>query len=503
MIILDRSLFIGISKTFLPRAVLRAKAANCLAKRLKEKHGEVREFKTYVDPNKNCLNEYDILSLTDCKVDVIYATHHRRKEVVDKLLIVDALWYAQEQRRLHPSSPLPAICIVSGDSDFSPLISRLNMAGFHTICGDTGAKLRSIHHHAKAAYTWAQLGLHATSTTVGPQSAAPTPPVSGGPASVEPLIEAASVASDSQLGGAGEGALEGEGDVSPVDDATVEEEQRYDPVDTLREAILLCQPDANGRVRRSQAAVHFQRNSVSGLRFADVVKTAVEQNVVEIGGTLGSLWVKLTSQQQLFLMVITSGPFPENVPGCIASISNRKGTAHRHVYGFTDTTSMANFAIEHFRDTKIAQHKFLQINSLEQYSVCTVDDEEVQLSELAKNRGFDVLLKNPNCGRRWCTARNCNDNCDFIHTADGSSMAKSPTAYSAECVDECLRHLVNSIRLTTETAGPGGRVLRGAVGKKYSKFNCSIPFKDISKKAEEKGLVEMGGTLGDAWIALR
>lgn len=476
------AIFWDIENVRPPRGVSVDEAASCLVKRLKEKHGEVRLFKTYVDPRNKCISDSDVLALTDCKVDVSYVTHHQRKEVVDKHLIVDALWYAQEQRRLHPDAPLPTICIVSGDSDFSPLISCLNMANFYTICvsGDTGAKLRSIHHRARAAYTWAQLGL----------TPAPAPEQCPARAGL-----AASGPADSPHAGE-----EDEGD-APIDAEVVLEE--FDPVDDLREAILLCKADEDGRIRRSEAGVHFQRNSVSGIKFSEVVAMALDRGIVEKGGTGGHSWVKLVAHTQLLLMVVTVGPFPKIASRtgikCVAHFSNQKGTAHRHVFAYSDVSKIADFTSSNFTDTAQSAFSFYDITEVDACFTCVVNGQSERLDQLLENKGYDFLLTHPLNSSRLCSYRNCNGSCTFIHRLGHSPDAlEEVDTYSDEHVEESLGDLMHAIHSLYDKADPNGCILRGTVGTKYK---GRIPFKLISKMAEERGFVELGGNLGQAWIA--
>ncbi|CUG06290.1 Hypothetical protein, putative [Bodo saltans] len=115
------------------------------------KFGQIREFKAYADlatfadrypPETRVL-------FRDCGVEMVDAPHNGRKEVADKHIIVDALWFA-----LQTKTENPIVCLISGDSDFSPLLSKLKMNAIPTIVISTSGHVRSLREQSMWALSW-------------------------------------------------------------------------------------------------------------------------------------------------------------------------------------------------------------------------------------------------------------------------------------------------------------------------------------------------------------
>jgi hypothetical protein len=113
------------------------------------KFGQIQEFKAYADL-ATFADKYPAdtrVLFRDCGVEMVDAPHNGRKEVADKHIIVDALWFA-----LHVDNPI--VCLISGDSDFSPLLSKLKMNAIPTIVISTSGHVRSLREQSKWALSW-------------------------------------------------------------------------------------------------------------------------------------------------------------------------------------------------------------------------------------------------------------------------------------------------------------------------------------------------------------
>jgi hypothetical protein len=133
----------------LPPNITPMEALTALRDVIMRKFGDIKEFKAYVDLAvfAQDFSPDTRVMFRDCGIEMVDAPHNRRKEVADKHIIVDALWFAVHEKN-------PIVCIISGDSDFSPLLSKLKMNGVPTIVVSTSRHVRSLREQSRWALSW-------------------------------------------------------------------------------------------------------------------------------------------------------------------------------------------------------------------------------------------------------------------------------------------------------------------------------------------------------------
>ena len=142
-----------IENVGLPQDVTALAAVTALRERIMSNFGDILEFKAYIDLElyTSKYDSFTRVALGDSGLQIVDATHGgvemKRKEVADKLIIVDALWFALTHEN-------PTVCIISGDSDFSPLLAKLRMRGIRTIVVTASQNVRSLREQATFALRW-------------------------------------------------------------------------------------------------------------------------------------------------------------------------------------------------------------------------------------------------------------------------------------------------------------------------------------------------------------
>ena len=155
-----------IENVGLPQDVTALAAVTALRERIMSNFGDILEFKAYIDLElyTSKYDSFTRVALGDSGLQIVDATHGgvemKRKEVADKLIIVDALWFALTHEN-------PTVCIISGDSDFSPLLAKLRMRGIRTIVVTASQNVRSLREQAKFALRWPEDFLPSASPVEG------------------------------------------------------------------------------------------------------------------------------------------------------------------------------------------------------------------------------------------------------------------------------------------------------------------------------------------------
>lgn len=154
-----------------------------LRERLLTNFGTILEFKAYLDlRNELSYSEKMRVALQDFGVQIVDACHNHRKEVADKLIIVDALLFALTHEN-------PTVCIISSDSDFSPLLAKLKMRGIRTVVISDGDDVRSLREQGAASFSFEGLSKpsKARRNEVVPRATAPPPLYSADPVRLDPI----------------------------------------------------------------------------------------------------------------------------------------------------------------------------------------------------------------------------------------------------------------------------------------------------------------------------
>jgi hypothetical protein len=283
------------------------------------KFGQIQEFKAYADL-ATFADKYPAdtrVLFRDCGVEMVDAPHNGRKEVADKLIIVDALWFA-----LHMDNPI--VCLISGDSDFSPLLSKLKMNAIPTIVISTSGHVRSLREQSKWALSWPEDFMDgADSVDVAPQRNRGGYAPRGYPNHVyhEPLPatrdylsrngqtpnvnhkpHVASPAAQQQGGRGSPPSIEGStpaanlSTLPPSFDETVRDERSNTHFDDLADCIRRVTSESGmTKVRRSAVGMLFKKLNPVAF-FKKVVTDAEADGKVVLGGELGHAWIALSSE---------------------------------------------------------------------------------------------------------------------------------------------------------------------------------------------------------------
>ncbi|KAH8117424.1 limkain-b1-type NYN domain-containing protein, partial [Phellopilus nigrolimitatus] len=98
-------------------------------RRIVEDFGNTTVFKAYVDLSLECANARSIFhsELQSSGLSIIHCPHNGRKDVADKMMLVDMLAFAID-------SPAPAtIVLITGDRDFAYAVAILRFRGYEVI----------------------------------------------------------------------------------------------------------------------------------------------------------------------------------------------------------------------------------------------------------------------------------------------------------------------------------------------------------------------------------
>lgn len=167
----------------LPPNIPPLEALKALRDKIVDIFGDIVEFKAYVDLGvyTSQFTPDTRVMFRDCGVEMVDAPHNGRKEVADKHIIVDAMWFAT-----HTENPIT--CIISGDNDFSPLLAKLKMSGMRTLLISTSRRLRSLREQATWALSWPEGFIRgAVQPADVPQRNRPTSPSSRSPTRRSPV----------------------------------------------------------------------------------------------------------------------------------------------------------------------------------------------------------------------------------------------------------------------------------------------------------------------------
>ncbi|CCM02869.1 uncharacterized protein FIBRA_04982 [Fibroporia radiculosa] len=139
-------------------------SGNAVANKIRQiahKYGSVKVFKAYLElPEQSSPKSVALRSeLQLCGVSLIDCPHNGRKDVADKMMIVDMMAYAID-------TPAPAtIVLISGDRDFVYAVSVLCLRQYRLIVFAPTVAHTSLKSQASVVYAWP--------ADVLPESAAP------------------------------------------------------------------------------------------------------------------------------------------------------------------------------------------------------------------------------------------------------------------------------------------------------------------------------------------
>lgn len=119
-------------------------------RQIAHKYGSVKLFKAYLEiseqpsPNSNRLRS----ELVSCGVSLTDCPHNGRKDVADKMMIVDMLTYAIDK-------PAPAtLIVISGDRDFVYAVSVLRWRRYRVVLVAPNSAHASLRSQASAILDW-------------------------------------------------------------------------------------------------------------------------------------------------------------------------------------------------------------------------------------------------------------------------------------------------------------------------------------------------------------
>ncbi|KAI0747887.1 NYN domain-containing protein [Daedaleopsis nitida] len=119
-------------------------------RRLAHQFGSVKSFKAYLEyPEQSSLKSLALRSeLQSCGVSLIDCPHNGRKEVADKMMMIDMMAFAID-------TPAPAtIILISGDRDFVYAVSVLALRQYQVVVLAPRAAHSSLKAQASAVYHW-------------------------------------------------------------------------------------------------------------------------------------------------------------------------------------------------------------------------------------------------------------------------------------------------------------------------------------------------------------
>lgn len=303
----------------LPQHVSPLTALSALRDVIISRFGQIEEFKAYADLSVFA-RTYDPATrvmFRDCGIELVDATHNQRKEVADKHIIVDALWFALQ------TTNNPVVCLITGDSDFSPLLAKLKLKGITTVLITVPTHVRSLRQQATYALSWpgdfirgastviageqrnrpeGGRGLHASAGSVVPPPP-PPPPYNDTRATTTTTTTTTTGAAThttnptpqtpaSTKSSAPASIEQPEGSES-ADDTIVYKSAAQQTLADLVECIKSAQADSGAtKVKRSVVGIKFKKlNPV--VAFSQVVSDAIAVGRVVVGGLLGFAWIAL------------------------------------------------------------------------------------------------------------------------------------------------------------------------------------------------------------------
>ncbi|KAI0721529.1 NYN domain-containing protein [Cerioporus squamosus] len=119
-------------------------------RRLAHQYGSVKSFKAYLEyPEQMSVKSVNLRSeLQSCGVSLIDCPHNGRKDVADKMMMIDMMAHAID-------TPAPStIILISGDRDFVYAVSVLGLRQYRVVLLAPRAAHGSLKVQASAVYNW-------------------------------------------------------------------------------------------------------------------------------------------------------------------------------------------------------------------------------------------------------------------------------------------------------------------------------------------------------------
>jgi hypothetical protein len=251
--------------------------------------GDIRQFNAYMD-SQFVRRQRDVrMAMQDCGVQTIDAAHIGRKEVADKMIIVDALWFALRTEE-------PIVCIISRDSDFSPLLSKLKMNGIPSVVITDKGSLRSLRQQATWALSASDVFGLCADHAVGQRNVCEAkrdsqPPSPKLGAKKPPLKRPRSESPEQSVHGQPAEVSEIREDGNRVEEQSDVSEQYTDLLDAIRKV-----QEETGDVRAQRSAVGLYYSKLNPVvPFSSTLAKALRDNIVKTGGELSTAWVALAT----------------------------------------------------------------------------------------------------------------------------------------------------------------------------------------------------------------
>ncbi|KAI0646826.1 NYN domain-containing protein [Trametes meyenii] len=140
-------------------------------RRLAHQHGSVKTFKAYLQyPEQTSTKSIGLRSeLQSCGVSLIDCPHNGRKDVADKMMMVDMMAHAID-------NPAPAtIILISGDRDFVYAVSILGLRQYRVILLAPKGATGGLTAQADLVYSWPDDFLPALPAIAQPTAPVPKP----------------------------------------------------------------------------------------------------------------------------------------------------------------------------------------------------------------------------------------------------------------------------------------------------------------------------------------
>ncbi|KAJ3553458.1 hypothetical protein NM688_g3604 [Phlebia brevispora] len=119
-------------------------------RQIAHQYGSIKVFKAYLELSEQSSTKSINLrsELQSCGVSLTDCPHNGRKDVADKMMIVDMLTYAID-------TPAPAtIILISGDRDFVYAVSVLRLRQYHVVVVAPASAHSSLRSRASEVYDW-------------------------------------------------------------------------------------------------------------------------------------------------------------------------------------------------------------------------------------------------------------------------------------------------------------------------------------------------------------
>lgn len=141
------SVFWDLENVPLPTSVSGTQAAARL-KSIVAPHGRLKQFRGYASIGLNLIPEQKRSELQLSGCHLVDCPHNGRKEVADKMIIVDAMEFAFT----HPEGA--TLCFVTGDVDYAYLLAKLQKPMWRTIVISKGSLQSMLHVNCDMKMRW-------------------------------------------------------------------------------------------------------------------------------------------------------------------------------------------------------------------------------------------------------------------------------------------------------------------------------------------------------------